>query len=93
MRKRQRRSRSPVAGRFNEGRNHVAQHRGHRKESLRRRANVIQTNVVQQDLLNDEGGHCLRELGARLHDPQTERDDLRLQQKINDLRIIDLRVE
>jgi hypothetical protein len=43
-----------------------------------RLADILQARVVKQNLLHDEGRDSLGELASRLHDPQTQRDDLGL---------------
>ena len=55
---------------------HIAQHAAHGVESLVSLADVVQAHVVEQDLLDDEDGDRLAELGAGLHDAEAERDDL-----------------
>ena len=52
-------------------------------------ADVVQSSLVQEDLLEDEGGHGLAQLRARLHDAQTQRDDLRRQQEVDHLKIFE----
>jgi hypothetical protein len=77
---------------------HVLQHRRYlvfevieyRKESFRGLANVQQPVVIEQDLLHDEGSHSARQFQPLLHDPQTQRDDLRLHQEIDGVRIVAL---
>lgn len=64
---------------------HVAQHRANRIEALVRLTDICQADIVEQDLLYDEDGDRLRELRARLHDSQTQRDDLRRQEEVDDL--------
>lgn len=48
-------------------------------------ADVVQAIVVKKDLLHNEDGDGLAELRARLHDAQTERNDLGGQQEVDDL--------
>lgn len=45
-------------------------------EALIRVANVLKPEVVEQNLLYNEGGHRLGELCARFHNPEAERDNL-----------------
>lgn len=54
---------------------HVTQHRPHRIKPLVGLADVRQSHIIQQDLLNDEDGYGLTEFRASLHDPEAERDD------------------
>ena len=55
---------------------HTHQHGGDVGEPLEGLTDVRQPGLVQQDLLQDEGGDRLRELAPRLHYPQAEGDDL-----------------
>lgn len=64
---------------------HVAKDGADSVESLIGGADVVQAIVVKQDLLHNEDGDSLTELRARLHDAQTERDDLGGQQEVDDL--------
>ena len=52
-------------------------------------ADVVEAGLVQEDLLEDEGGHGLAQLRARLHDAETQRDDLRRQQEVDHLKIFE----
>lgn len=51
--------------------NHITQHRANGVEALVRLANVLQTHVVKQDLLDDEDSNRLAELRTSLHDTET----------------------
>jgi len=64
---------------------HIAEHRTHGVETLVRSADIIETVVVQQYLLNNKDGNGLRQLRARLHNPQTKGNDLSGQEKVDDL--------
>ena len=64
---------------------HVAQDGSHGIKALVCRANVVETVVVQEYLLNDEDCHRLAQLGSRLHDSKTEGYYLRSKEKIDDL--------
>lgn len=55
---------------------HITQHAAHGVKPLVSLADIIQAHVVEQDLLHDEDGDRLAELGAGLHDAEAERDDL-----------------
>ena len=55
---------------------HVAEDGADGEEALVSVANVGQPRFVEQDLLDDEDGDRLGELGACLHDAEAERDDL-----------------
>lgn len=64
---------------------HVAEHSADGVEPFVGSADIVQAIVVKKDLLHDEYGDSLTELRARLHDAQTERNDLGGQQEIDDL--------
>ena len=64
---------------------HVAENGADSVEALVRLADVRQTNIVEQDLLDDKDRDGLAELGAGLHDTKTERDDLGCQKEVDDL--------
>lgn len=51
---------------------------------------ICETDLVEQNFLHDENRDRLRQLGAVLHDPQTERNDLCREEKVDDLSIIGL---
>ena len=63
---------------------HVAENGPHSVEPFVRVADVRQTSLVEENLLDDEDGDSLGELRARFHDAQAERDDLRGQEEVND---------
>ena len=65
---------------------HVAQDRSNGVEPLVGRTYVRETDIVQQDLLHDEDGHCLAQFRAGFHDPKTQRDYFRRKQKVDDIR-------
>ena len=67
---------------------HIAQHGPNGVEPLVRMADIRQTRLVQQDLLDDEDSNGLGELRSGLHDPQAERDDLRREQEVNHGRVV-----
>ena len=73
---------------FHQLRDHVTEDRPHGVESLVRGADVREPHVVEKNLLHDEDGDRLAQLGAGLHDPKAQRDDLRRQEEIDDLRRI-----
>ena len=56
---------------------HVAENSADGVKALVSVANVRQACLIQEDLLNDEDCDSLLKLGPGLHDPQTERNDLR----------------
>lgn len=66
-------------------RHHVAEYSADGVEPLIGMAYVAKAGIVQKYLLNDENGDRLAELRAGLHDPKTERYNLRGQQEIDDL--------
>ena len=53
-------------------------------------ADVEEARVVQEDLLHDEGGDGLAQLGAVVHDPQAEWDDLGGQEEVDHLPLVGL---
>lgn len=63
--------------------NHVAQNSAHGIESFIGRANIAQTDVVEKDFLHDKDSHSFAQLRSRLHDTETERDDLRGQEEVD----------
>ena len=63
---------------------HIAEDGADGVEALVCLADVPEAGFVEEDLLNDEDGNGLGELGARLHDAQAERDDLGGQEEVND---------
>lgn len=65
---------------------HVAEDSAYSVEALVGLTDVGEANVVKQYLLDDENGHSLAELRARLHDAQTERNDLGREQEVDDFR-------
>jgi hypothetical protein len=67
---------------------HVAQHRPDRVEPLVGLADVGQSELVEQDLLDDEDGDRLGQLGPSLHDAKTEGDDLGRQEEVDDGRVV-----
>lgn len=64
---------------------HVAENSAHGIETLIRGANVVEAVVVQKNLLHNENGHRLAELRSSLHDAEAQGNDLRRQQKVDDL--------
>ena len=69
---------------------HVVEDRAYSKEPLCSHTEIVQAIIVQQDLLDDEGGDSLRQISATFHDPQTERYDLGLQQEVDHRWVINL---
>ena len=69
---------------------HVAQHGADGKEPLSGCAHVVQPNIIQQDLLHDEGSDRLGELAPDLHGPQAQRDDLRGEEEVDHIGVINL---
>lgn len=54
---------------LNQSLNHVAEYCADSVEALIRLANVRQAEIVKEDLLHNEDGHCLGQFRASLHDP------------------------
>jgi hypothetical protein len=67
---------------------HIAQHGPHGIEPLIRMADIRQTRLVQQDLLNDEDRNGLRKLRTGLHDPQAKWDYLCREEEVNHGRVV-----
>lgn len=66
---------------FDKANDHVTQDCSHSVESLIGSADVSQTSVIEQNLLDDEDGHGLGELTAGFHDSETEWNDLSRQEE------------
>lgn len=64
---------------------HVAEDSSNSVKSLVGGTDVVETVVIQQNLLDDEDGNSLAELRTGLHDTQTERNDLGGQKKVDDV--------
>lgn len=67
---------------------HVAQHRPNRIEALVCRTDIVQAMIVEKNLLDNEDGDSLAELGSSLHNAQAERNDLGSKEKIDHIRAI-----
>jgi hypothetical protein len=65
---------------------HVAQHSAYGVEALVGLADVRKTGVIKKDLLYYEYSDGLAQLGARLHNAQAQRDNLRSKEEVDDLR-------
>jgi len=74
--------------RLHQLRHHVAEHRSDSVESLIGVADVGETGLVEEDLLDDEDGDCLGELRASLHDAQAEGNDLGGKEEVDDLGVV-----
>jgi len=64
---------------------HVAEDGPNRIEPLIGGANVVESIVIQQDLLYNEDGDSLAELRTGLHDAEAQRDDFCRQQEVDHL--------
>ena len=62
---------------------HVAEDRTDGVKPLVGSADIIETIVIQQNLLYNEYGHGLAQFGAGFHDSETKRNDLCSQEKID----------
>lgn len=71
---------------FDQLSDHVAQNSSHSIESLICGTNIVESMVVKQDLLNNEDGHGFAQLRTSFHNPQTQRNDLRCEQEVDDIR-------
>lgn len=69
---------------------HEVQNVGHCEVAFRLHAQVLEAFFVHEDLLDDERGHGLRELGPPLHNAQTQWNDLSFDQKVDDSGIVNL---
>jgi len=67
---------------------HVAQDRPDRVESLVRLTDVRESEVVEEDLLDDEDGYGFGEFGSCFHDSKAERDDFGGEEEVNDVRVV-----
>lgn len=65
--------------------NHVGEHSANGIESLVGRADVVESAVVEQNLLNNEDGNGLTQFGSSLHDSEAQGDDFGGQQEVDDL--------
>ena len=69
----------------NELSDHVTKNGANSVESLIGLADVLQSHVIEQDLLNDEDSNGLAEFRSSLHDTEAERDDFRGEEEVDDL--------
>ena len=53
-------------------------------------AYVVESRLIKQNLLEDEGGHSLAQLRPALHDPKAEWNDLGGQKKVDHLLLVRL---
>ena len=67
---------------------HVAQHRPNRIKALVCRTDVVQAVIVEKNLLDNEDGDSLTELGSSLHDAQAEWNNLGSKEEIDHIRAI-----
>lgn len=68
----------------NELSDHITKNSANSVESLVGLADVLQSHVIEQDLLNDEDSNGLAELRSSLHDTEAERDDLCGEEEVDD---------
>ena len=73
---------------LNLGNHHVVENCAHGEESLSRLAEVVQSGVVKQYLLDYEGCNGLAQLSASLHDSKAQRYYLCLKKEADDLRVV-----
>lgn len=50
--------------------------------------NIIQAHLIEQDFLNNKDSDRLGELGAMLHDPQTQRNNFGSEEEVDHLHIV-----
>ena len=62
---------------------HITENSANSVESLVGLADVLQSHVIEQDLLNDEDSNGLAEFRPSLHDTEAERNDLRGKEEID----------
>ena len=80
----------PLAGLFAELDHHLAQDHCHVREPVICLAYVVESRLIKQNLLEDEGGHSLAQLRPALHDPKAEWNDLGGQKKVDHLLLVRL---
>ena len=68
----------------NELSDHITENGANSVESLVDLADVLQSHVVEQDLLDDEDSNGLAELRSSLHDTEAERNDLGGEEEVDD---------
>ena len=64
---------------------HIAEDSAHRIEPFVGRTNVRQTDVIEEDLLNDEDGNGLAELRSGFHNTKAQRDNLGGQKEVDNI--------
>jgi hypothetical protein len=64
---------------------HVTEDGANSVETLIGLANVCETDIVKENLLNDEDSDSLAKLGTSLHDTQAQRNDLGGQEEVDNL--------
>ena len=79
-----------LRGLFEEGRDHGIEYRSDGIEAFVCRTDIFETRVIEKDLLDDESSNGLGEFATNLHDPETEGDDLGLEEEVDDLCVIHL---
>lgn len=67
---------------------HVREDRPDGVEPLVRLADVAESYLVEEDLLDDEDGDRFRQLRTRLHDPKAEGDDFGREEEVDDVAVI-----
>ena len=80
----------PLAGLLAQLDHHLAENHCNQRKPVVCLAHVVEPSVVQKDLLHDEGGDRLAELGAAVHDPQEKRDDRGCQEEVDHLPLVGL---
>lgn len=68
----------------NELSDHITENGANSVESLVGLADILQSHVIKQDLLNDEDSNGLAKLRSSLHDTEAERNDLSGQEEVDD---------
>ncbi len=65
---------------------HVAEDSAHSIETLIRRTNIRQANVIEKNLLHDENRDGLTKFRSGLHNTKAERNDLGGEEEVDDVR-------
>jgi hypothetical protein len=64
---------------------HITENGANSVESLVGLADVLQSHVIEQDLLDDEDSNGLAELRSSLHDTEAKRNDLGSEEEVDNL--------
>jgi len=67
--------------------NHVGKHGSNGVETLVCLTDVLQSEVVEEDLLDDENGNSFGKFRSRLHYSQAEGNDFGRKQEVDNIRV------